>query len=232
MPHHDAKQGAGFASLQGVWQGEVQIADDFDELPADLADALGMRGDETEPEGLSAKGFRNVDASPCDPVAQWPQEAIQDALERGGRFHWRRLVAAIREEPWGPAARRVEEVLTYSRPYGVAKAMERVLAAAREAAEKSERETVAREVKWLIEASGLTGAGFASRIGTSTSRLSTYATGKVTPSAALLVRMRSVANAKSEQAGPAHETEGERAGRTLLSMAPPPGPEPDWEDQS
>ncbi len=52
--------------------------------------------------------FRNVGASPDDPVAQWPQEAIQAALERG----------------------------------------------------------------------------------TSTSRLSTYATGKVTPSAALLVRMR------------------------------------------
>jgi hypothetical protein len=29
----------------------------------------------------------------------------------------------------------------------------------------------------------------------------------------------------------ADETERERAGRELLAMAPPSGPEPDWEDQ-
>ena len=69
---------------------------------------------------MSALAFRNVDASPEDPVSEWPQEAIQTALERGGLAHWRRLAAAIRAEPWGPVARRVEEVLAYSRPYGVA----------------------------------------------------------------------------------------------------------------
>jgi DNA-binding transcriptional regulator YiaG len=139
---------------------------------------------------VTALAFRNVDASPDDPVSEWPQEAIQTALERGGLSHWRRLAAAIRADPWGPVARAVEEVLTYSRPYGVAPLMERVVARAREATEASEREAVAAEVTELIDASGLTRAEFATRIGTSTSRLSTYATGKVTPSAALLVRMR------------------------------------------
>jgi antitoxin (DNA-binding transcriptional repressor) of toxin-antitoxin stability system len=33
----------GFASLAGAWRGRVQIADDFDELPDDLADALGTQ---------------------------------------------------------------------------------------------------------------------------------------------------------------------------------------------
>lgn len=33
--------GEGFASLAGAWQGRVRIADDFDELPDDLAEALG-----------------------------------------------------------------------------------------------------------------------------------------------------------------------------------------------
>jgi prevent-host-death family protein len=33
----------GFASLKGVWKGEAWIADDFDELPDDLAEAFGMR---------------------------------------------------------------------------------------------------------------------------------------------------------------------------------------------
>jgi prevent-host-death family protein len=34
---------AGFASLAGVWGGRVRIADDFDELPDELAESLGMR---------------------------------------------------------------------------------------------------------------------------------------------------------------------------------------------
>ena len=33
----------GFASLAGVWQGRVTVADDFDELPEDLAERLGMQ---------------------------------------------------------------------------------------------------------------------------------------------------------------------------------------------
>lgn len=52
---------------------------------------------------------------------------------------------------------------------------------------------MAAEVQRLIDDSGLTRREFASHIGTSASRLSTYATGKVTPSAALLLRMRKVA---------------------------------------
>lgn len=141
---------------------------------------------------MTALAFRNVDASPTDPVSEWPQEAMQTALERGGLSHWRRLAAEIGVEPWGPVARRVEEILTYSRPYGVAAAMERVIARAREAAEHAERQAVAAEVDALVHASGVSRAEFASMIGTSASRLSTYATGKVTPSAALLVRMRTV----------------------------------------
>ncbi len=37
------RSGGGFASLAGVWRGRVRIADDFDELPDDLAEPLGMR---------------------------------------------------------------------------------------------------------------------------------------------------------------------------------------------
>lgn len=141
---------------------------------------------------MTKLAFRNVDVSPEDPVSDWPLEAIQTALERGGLEHWRRLGKEIQADPWGPVARRAEEVLTYSRPYGVANLMERLITRAREAAERSEREMVAAEVSQLIRESGLSRAAFASQIGTSPSRLSTYATGKVTPSAALLLRMRRV----------------------------------------
>lgn len=141
---------------------------------------------------MTPLAFRNVDASPEDAVSQWPLEAIQTALERGSLSHWRHLAEEIQGRPWGHVAREVEEVLTYSRPYGVAEAMERVISGAREAMEEAERQAVAAEVVVLIEESELSRAEFASRIGTSASRLSTYATGKVTPSAALLVRMRRV----------------------------------------
>ncbi len=32
-----------FASLRGRYRGQIVIADDFDELPDDIADAFGMR---------------------------------------------------------------------------------------------------------------------------------------------------------------------------------------------
>ncbi|MGQ0776034.1 MAG: helix-turn-helix domain-containing protein [Pseudonocardiales bacterium] len=137
--------------------------------------------------------FRNIDVSPEDPVEVWPTEAVLTALERGGLGHWRRLTAAIREDPWGPVARRVQEALEISRPYGVGVLMADVLAAARAQAERAERAEVAAEITRLQTASGLSRAEFAAAIGTSTSRLSTYLSGKVTPSAGLLVRMRRVA---------------------------------------
>ena len=142
---------------------------------------------------MTSLAFRNVDASPDDPVSTWPIEAIQAALERGGLSDWRRLAKEIRAQPWGAVTRQVESVLDYSHPYGVGKAMEGVIALARDQAEARERDAVAVEVVRLIATSGLSRAEFASRIGTSPSRLSTYATGKVTPSAALMVRMHAVA---------------------------------------
>lgn len=143
--------------------------------------------------------FRNVNVSPDDPVERWPVEAVQTALERGAVRDWQRLIAAIDRDPWGKTARQVEHVLTYSHPYGVAKLMERVLRSAREAAEGAEREAVAGEIRRAIAASGLTRSEFASRIGTSVSRLSTYTTAKVVPSAALMVRIARVAKDAADQ---------------------------------
>ncbi len=37
------KQGGRFGSLAGAWQGRVRIGDDFDELPPELAESLGIR---------------------------------------------------------------------------------------------------------------------------------------------------------------------------------------------
>lgn len=140
-----------------------------------------------------AVAFRNVDASPDDPVQTWPFEGVLVALERGGLPEWRRLADAIRADPWGQVARHVEQAVAVARPFGVSEVMTDLIAEARVDAERAEREQVAAEVRRLVAESGRTQARFAADVGTSPSRLSTYATGTVTPSAALMVRMRRAA---------------------------------------
>jgi DNA-binding transcriptional regulator YiaG len=144
--------------------------------------------------------FRNLAITPDAPVSQWPTEGVQTALERGDLADWHRIVAEIGTHPWGRTARQVEEVLSHSRPYGIAEAIELALSAARNRAEASEREAVAAEIREAVRRSGLGRAEFAAQIGTSASRLSTYAAGKVVPSATLMVRIKRLADhARSEQ---------------------------------
>jgi DNA-binding transcriptional regulator YiaG len=138
--------------------------------------------------------FRNVTTDPDAPVDTWPSEAVRTALERGDLEDWHRLTVEIRRDPWGRTSRQVEEVLSHSRPYGVAEAFEEVIVRARRHAEAVERQAVATEIMDAITRSGLTRAEFARRIGTSTPRLSTYVTGRVVPSATLMVRIRRVAD--------------------------------------
>lgn len=145
--------------------------------------------------------FRNVDVQVDSTVGTWPHEAVQEALERGSLRVWRRLAAAIEADPWGPVARAVEDVLGYSRPYGVTDVMVAVIAEARESARAAERQEVLAELARLVEVSHLTNEEFARRLGTSSSRFSTYLAGKVVPSAALLVRARRVAASSASDKG-------------------------------
>lgn len=140
--------------------------------------------------------FRNVSSRPADPVSSWPTEAVQAALERGGLAEWRRLVEGVRAEPWGRTARQIEEVLSHSRPYGVAELLERVIEATRTRTEAEERAAVASELRELVDRSGLLQAEFARRLGTSASRMSSYVNGAVVPAATLMVRARAVGGAR------------------------------------
>ncbi|KGM08996.1 helix-turn-helix domain-containing protein [Cellulomonas bogoriensis] len=145
--------------------------------------------------------FRNIDASPDEPVETWPFEGVLTALERGGLPHWRRLARAIDDEPWGQVARHVEQAVAVARPFGIGPVMTDLITEARQRAEAAERGEVAADVRGFVDRSGLTRSEFASRIGTSTSRLSTYASGKVVPAATLMVRMRHVAFRAQAAAG-------------------------------
>ena len=136
--------------------------------------------------------FRNLRISPDAPVADWPYEGLVEAVQRGSLSDWRRVAAAVRAEPWGRVARGLEQYAGYAEPSGALDLLLRPVQRAREAAESHETACVAAEVRDLVARSGLSRAAFASATGTSPSRLSTYCTGTVVPSAALLVRMRGV----------------------------------------
>lgn len=134
--------------------------------------------------------FRNVTASPSDPVSSWPTEAVHTALERGDLDDWRHLATQLRHDPWGPTAQQVEEILAGARPYGVADAMEAVLERARARVLAAERATVAAEIRDLLAGTGRSRRELARRLGTSPTRLSTYANGTVTPAATFMLRLR------------------------------------------
>ena len=133
--------------------------------------------------------IRHVDVDDDAPITTWPYEALVTLIERGSIRDWARLTRDIGADPWGPVARQVEDYLSYEQPAGLAPLFMRAISRAREQAQARERAAVAQRVAQLIAASGLTTAEFAARIGTSRTRLSTYRSGRVTPSAALLVRM-------------------------------------------
>lgn len=133
--------------------------------------------------------FRNVDASPEDDVRTWPYEALVTAIDRGLVPDWRPIFDEIRRSPWGPVARRVERYLAYREPDGTGTLFALALQRARDDRTTDERAEVAARVRAAVDRSGLTDAEFAELVGTSASRLSTYAAGKVTPSAAMLVRI-------------------------------------------
>ena len=137
--------------------------------------------------------FRNVDGSPEDHVATWPYEAIVTTLERGLVSDWQPLFVEIRRSPWGKVARSIERLLSYESIQGVGPLFTRAIANARDAAERRDREEVAQRVRAAVADSGMTAGRFADLVGTSASRLSTYMSGKVTPSAAMLVRIERMA---------------------------------------
>ncbi|VAW08563.1 hypothetical protein MNBD_ACTINO01-1220 [hydrothermal vent metagenome] len=133
--------------------------------------------------------FRNVDASPTDDVRTWPYEALVTVIDRGLVGDWQPIFAEIRRSPWGRVARRVEHYLTYREPDGVSTLFGLAIERARVDADQADRAEVAARIRDAVAGSGLTNAEFARLVGTSASRLSTYLSGKVAPSSAMLLRI-------------------------------------------
>ena len=139
---------------------------------------------------MSAVAFRNVVATPSYPVDSWPFEALVETLERGLVPDWQPVLADIRRHPWGRVARRVGRWAAMLEGDPAARLFTLAIERARQRRETDERDEVAHEIRDAIAGSGMTAAEFAASVGTSASRLSTYATGRVVPSATMLVRIR------------------------------------------
>lgn len=137
---------------------------------------------------MCALAFRNISATPEDPIEQWGVEGILAAIDRGSLQHWRKIRRAVVQEPYGPVAADLGEALSIAEDRGARAALSRVLVEARAGEQNAARVEVARRLRELVEASGLSDRAFAMRLGTSPSRMSTYLSGGVTPSAALLPR--------------------------------------------
>ncbi len=140
--------------------------------------------------------FRNVNAEPGDDVTTWPFEALVTAINRGLVPDWQPIFEEIRRAPWGKVARSVERYLDDSDRDGSTVLFQLAIDRAREIAEAAEKGNIAERVRDAIARSGLTSAQFASEVGTSASRPSTYATGSVTPSASMLIRIERTGEAE------------------------------------
>ena len=133
--------------------------------------------------------FRNLDASPLDPVETWPYEGLVTAIERGSLSDWRRIADAVGRAPWGSVARNIEAYAAYGEETDVAELLVEAVRRARAAADEADRDDVRERVRTAVARSGLPARRFAAEVGTSASRLSTYCTGTVQPSAAMMVRI-------------------------------------------
>ncbi len=137
--------------------------------------------------------FRNLDFDPTAPVDQWPAEAIETVIDRGSLSDWRALAQAIRQHPWGPAARTAETVAGWDEHYGVDTLMISVIRHAREDVALEGRAEYAAQIRSWRTQTGMTLRQFARAAGTSASRLSDYENAKVAPTTDVLARLRHVA---------------------------------------
>lgn len=136
--------------------------------------------------------FRNIDASPDDPVEEWGVEGILAAIDRGNVGDWRRIVAAVQKEPWGAVAEQVATAARLAEDVGAASALSGAVDHIRRRRETDERAQVAETLRTHLASSGLSQAQFAQRLGTSRTRFNTYLNGRVTPAATIMVRAEAV----------------------------------------
>jgi DNA-binding transcriptional regulator YiaG len=137
--------------------------------------------------------FRNLDFDPSAPMDCWPAAAIETIVDRGSLSDWRCLADAIRQNPWGSAARTAEGVVAWGEHYGADALLSDVIRHAREDVALRGRAEYAAQIRSWRAQTGMTLRQFARAAGTSASRLSDYEHAKVAPTTDVLGRLNYVA---------------------------------------
>jgi DNA-binding transcriptional regulator YiaG len=154
---------------------------------------------------VSPVNFRNVDVDPSTSPDTWPMEAIETVIDRGSLHDWRRLTAAARANPWGPAARAVQEIASWEDHGGVARLLGHVVDAERRRLTAAGRRRHADHLRSLRTATGRSLRDFAPLVGTSAQRLSAYENAKVSPTTDVVGRIEAVAARLSQPPEPQAE---------------------------
>lgn len=144
-----------------------------------------------------ALSFRNLTVTPDDPVEEWGVEGILAAIERGGLADWVKIIAAVVAVPSGPVAADLEEAIAIAESAGSVAAIRHAIAHRT----ASPREVAQRRLRQAVYSTEYTQAEAAERLGTSSSRLSTYLNGQVMPSAEFLIRAEALAAKRVAEVG-------------------------------
>jgi len=134
-----------------------------------------------------------------------PRMSLAQAARSGEEIRFselRRHVARIAADPWADDVRAAHEVAELLDCPVLSDALVHVIREARERAQDKERIAVADSIRRLVAESGLSQREFAERVATSPSRLSTYITGSVTPSAAMMLRIERIARLAQRDTAP------------------------------
>uniref|UniRef100_UPI0016005E23 helix-turn-helix domain-containing protein n=1 Tax=Nocardioides stalactiti TaxID=2755356 RepID=UPI0016005E23 len=129
---------------------------------------------------------------------------LRGVVDGGSVLEWRHHLAMIAASPWSPYSDHLLDMALQAELPQVVAVVERFTELCRAQNKEREREQVADEVRRLVAASGVTQRQFAKWVGTSPSRLSTYVSGSVTPSASLMLRMTRTSRLLQER--DVHET--------------------------
>lgn len=155
--------------------------------------------------------IEGIDPDQFLPVIRTQAELV-GVVDGGSVLEWRHHLATIAASPWSPYSRHLVDLATKASRPSVAAVVDQFTEVCREHNKEREREQVAEEVRRHVTESGVTQRQFAQWVGTSPSRLSTYISGTVTPSASLMLRMARTSRVLKERDVPgAPSTESEQS---------------------
>ncbi len=133
--------------------------------------------------------FRNIDASPADPVERWGFEGMLAAIDRGYARDWRKLVESVAADP--RLRPEFDEALLAAESTATA----RLLTIALNERTRTVDAVALDRLRDAFHGTRMSQGELAHRLGTSRSRVNTYLTGQVTPSMSVLAAVEQLAAA-------------------------------------